>query len=340
MGKTHHPNSSPYIRHVRYTTKNTTRGPKVVKRHVQQPHFWTSPSKARSSSHNHQEPSYEDNYDSYNGSNNMGGKVFQNSIVLGTSWVDIEWQSQNDYLRDFLKKRTEYISEILTREACMDENRNCVGCGIREGSWRCRDCIGNGCHCIQCFRDIHRLQPFHRVEHWNGTHFDPAWLCQVGVEIYLGHGGKPCPIGTVQPEDTFEEEDADGSEEEDAGFGVESEWEDEGCSEPPMSGTSSLPELKGRGVTLMIDCSGLHKFRIHPCCCQGALPIDIQCLRMGFFPTSFKNIKTVITFQALEDQRLDNLECKTALLRYWNKLRRKTSVDAWPLLPVRFISLS
>jgi hypothetical protein len=101
-----------------------------------------------------------------------------------------------------------------------------------------------------------------------------------------------------------------------------------------------LPELKGTGATLVIDRSGLHKIRIRPCCCQEALPLDVQLLRMGLFPTSFINFKTVVTFQALEDQRLDNLECKTALLRYWNKLWRKTSINAWPMLPVRSMCLS
>jgi hypothetical protein len=128
----------------------------------------------------------------------------------------------------------------------------------------------------------------------------------------------------------------DGDDEDDISeSGDQSEWEDELFSEHPTTGTSPLPELKGIGATLVIDESGLHRIRMHPCCCPGALSMDLQCLRMGFFPTSFANIKTVITFQVLEDQRLDNLECKTALLRYWNKLRRKTSADAWPLLPVR-----
>lgn len=212
----------------------------------------------------------------------------------------------------------------------MDEDRNCVKCGIREGSWRCRDCVGNGCHCIQCFREVHRLQPFHRVEHWNGNHFNQAWLCQVGVEIHLGHGGKPCPNETSEGVDDDVEDDISES-------GVESEWEDELCSEHPTTGTSPLPQLKGEGVVLVIDESGLHRLRMHACCCEGALSMDVQCLRMGFFPTSFDKIKTVVTFRVLEDQRLDNLECKTALLRYWNKLRRKTSADAWPLLPVRYM---
>ena len=31
------------------------------------------------------------------------------------------------------------------------------------------------------------------MEHWTGTHFEPAWLHQVGVEIHLGHQGRTCP---------------------------------------------------------------------------------------------------------------------------------------------------
>ena len=180
------------------------------------------------------------------------------------------------------------------------------------------------------------------MEHWNGTHFDPAWLCQAGVEIHSGHGGKPCttPTGQTIDEEDPEEEYGDSEGEDEAGMFEESGWEEEGWSGTPMPGTHPLPELNGKRVILVIDQSGLHKIRIHPCQCQGALPLDIQYLQMDFFPTSFINIKTVITFQVLEDQRLDNLECKMALLRYWNKLRRKTSIDAWLMLPVRFTSLS
>ena len=192
----------------------------------------------------------------------------------------------------------EYVSEILTRETSSDEDRNCAMCGLREGSWRCQDCIGNACHCIQCFREIHRLQPFHRVEHWSGTHFDPTWLCQAGVEIHLGHGGKPCPMPTEQTIDEEDSEDEHGDlEGEDEGEMFEqSVWEDEGWSETPTPGTRPLPELKGKGVVLVIDQSGLHNIQIHPCRCQEALPLDIQYLHMGFFPTSFINIKTVVTF--------------------------------------------
>ena len=162
-------------------------------------------------------------------------------------------QSQNEYLHDFLPKRDQYVSEILTREACFNENRNCFGCKTREGSWRCLDCLGQGSYCTQCFRDAHLLHPFHRVEHWTGSHFDPAWLCQAGVRIHLGHGGRPCPVQTEPGEDREDNEELDGQdsggvEDEDKDKDDnedEDEWEDEAYSDHSAAGTSPLPDLKG-----------------------------------------------------------------------------------------------
>jgi hypothetical protein len=112
------------------------------------------------------------------------------------------------------------------------------------------------------------------------------------------------------------------------------DWEDEEHAQGRATGASALPDIKGPGVMLVIDTSGIHRVQSRRCGCDNAPPLDIQLLRMGLFPTSFDQVKTVITFRALEDQRLDNLECKTAMLHYWNKLRRKTSVYLWETLPV------
>jgi hypothetical protein len=82
---------------------------------------------------------------------------------------------------------------------------------------------------------------------------------------------------TIDEEDS-EEEYGDLEGEDEAGMFEESGWEDEGWSETPTPGRHPLPELKGKRVILVIDQSGLHKIRIHPCQCQGALPLDIQYL--------------------------------------------------------------
>jgi len=268
-------------------------------------------------------------------------------------------QTQNDYLRDFIPRRDRYVQEVLAQAGPEDWARKCKTCEVRQGSWRCRDCFGGGVYCMECFRVKHQLLPFHKVEHWSGTHFEPAWLCQAGVTVHLGHGGFECPgfpdgqkhqeskqqEASVTSADTDSESEDPESESDDPDPDVDdndddSDWEDDDYVEPRGSGTSALPHVKGAGVTLVVDTSGIHKIRITPCSCPNAAPLDIQLLRMGLFPTSFERVQTVITFGALEDQRLDNLECKTPMLRYWNKLRRKTTEHAWLSLPVGgFISM-
>ena len=70
--------------------------------------------------------------------------------------------------------------------------RVCILCA-GEGSWRCKDCTGKPLLCLHCCREQHQSHPFHRVQHWNGTFFEDAWLYQAGVKLFFGHGGKLCP---------------------------------------------------------------------------------------------------------------------------------------------------
>ena len=82
-------------------------------------------------------------------------------------------KTQNDYLRLFKDKRNLYLSRMLSNEA-PPEGHQCSSCKMREIAWRCLDCIGHNSKCTQCFRDHHRFLPFHRLEHWAGTYFEPA----------------------------------------------------------------------------------------------------------------------------------------------------------------------
>ena len=158
-------------------------------------------------------------------------------------------QSQNDYLRDFLPKRTQYVSEILARYGPGDPARPCKGCKVRQGSWRCRDCFGGGVYCMQCFREQHRLLPFHKVEHWTGSHFEPAWLCQVGVTVNLGHCGAGCPLiseGSGTLAGSADGVSTDGSDQDSQGSLSESrdegmDWEDEEHAQGRATGASALP---------------------------------------------------------------------------------------------------
>ncbi|KAF8220418.1 hypothetical protein L208DRAFT_1116435, partial [Tricholoma matsutake] len=57
----------------------------------------------------------------------------------------------------------------------------------------CRDCLFNPMFCTDCCRDNHASNPFHCIDHWTGSYFEPAWLFQVGLVLHLGPNGASCP---------------------------------------------------------------------------------------------------------------------------------------------------
>ncbi|KAG1894278.1 uncharacterized protein F5891DRAFT_930051, partial [Suillus fuscotomentosus] len=59
--------------------------------------------------------------------------------------------------------------------------------------YRCHDCLGKPLFCLKCCRDEHWRLPFHKIGNWNGGFFEETSLTKMGMEIYLGHQGKPCP---------------------------------------------------------------------------------------------------------------------------------------------------
>ena len=221
-------------------------------------------------------------------------------------------------------------------------------CKVRQCNWRCLECIGGAYECSGCFRDRHKYLPFHRVENWTGTHFKQAWLCQVGVEIHLGHHGNPCPSrieGNHQPRpnrtffgaDGVANQVAEGSpqpslhpnlDEDDEDY-VDVSGDEEEDPMEDVIGAHGLPRLAGEDVCVVVDKLGVHRLWVRPCICRGSLSLDLQFMDLSLFPASLKKIQTAFTFGVLDDFRLDNLECKTAGLRYFNKLKRLTS-NAFP----------
>ncbi|KAF8260522.1 hypothetical protein EI94DRAFT_1773684 [Lactarius quietus] len=61
------------------------------------------------------------------------------------------------------------------------------------------------------------------------------------------------------------------------------------------------------------------------CVCSHGGDKDVQLLRSGLFPATFKQIKTLFTFSVLEDFLTDNLECKTTAQQYYSKLQIMTN---------------
>lgn len=85
-----------------------------------------------------------------------------------------------------------WLQDLVAREG-RSSAKSCVGCAIMDAAWKCLDCLGNEVFCTACFRKRHQRIPFHRVEHWTGSFFEAAWLCQTGLVLHLGHGGEICP---------------------------------------------------------------------------------------------------------------------------------------------------
>lgn len=157
----------------------------------------------------------------------------------------------------------------------------------------------------------HARLPFHRVQQWTGEYFIPAALNQVGLHIHLGHGGDPCPVEPdLNPMEEFNPMTVDDDETE--------QWEEHSQSQ-------SMPCADHATLLCIVDRSGIHDLPVHWCRCAGHLNDDRQLFAMGLFPATFKLIKTAFTFHVLNDFRIENLECKTAALNFYNKLRRMTS---------------
>jgi CxC2 like cysteine cluster associated with KDZ transposases len=201
----------------------------------------------------------------------------------------------------------------------------CLSCNTRQTAWKCSECVGCTNLCNQCVRIRHSSLPYHRVEHWTGTFFEPAWLCQANVVIHLGHAGQPCP-STVMPDEEASPDCRDFVHD---------------PSGPTIFG-NGLPKPKGSYYHVVVDRSGVHRIRIIPCSCPDA-PTDedryIHYLTMGLFPASLQHIKTVFTFGVLDDFRMDNLECKTPGLNYWHKIVRITSNEFPKSVPVTILAL-
>ena len=205
----------------------------------------------------------------------------------------------------------------------------CSICKIKGLAWRCLDCVGGCSCCTSCLRHLHQRLPFHRIQSWDGSCFQPAWLYQAGVELHLGHDGERCPANQPDEEDDLSDKgvpwlSAAPSVDQD------DEWEDVPFPEgdrPTLS--AGFPVYKKRHHKLLVDRTGVHPMQVNLCHCPDAESQDLQYMATGLFPSSFLEVETAFTFTLLDDLRMDNLECKTAVQNFWHRLRRITA----PLQP-------
>jgi CxC2 like cysteine cluster associated with KDZ transposases len=234
------------------------------------------------------------------------------------------FQTSHDYLREWFSRREQELQEILDLEGLQDVAQ-CNSCNTKPPAYRCRDCNGGVLYCTECCRSQHHLHPFHRIDHWTGTFFEPSWLWKAGICLHLGHGGAQCPRYQDPLSHVREYENDFGN------VGEDEEPEGVGWANP---GKPSPAEANGLKVVIIIHTNGIHHLPLRPCLCVNSPPEDIQMLRMRLYPSTYKNIKTLFTFALLDDYLLDNLECQTSGLHYFQKLRRMTNKAFPQLVPV------
>ena len=93
--------------------------------------------------------------------------------------------------------------------------------------------------------------------------------------------------------------------------------------------------INGHRVIVVVHTNGIHHIPVVLCACPGAKEATIShFLAAGLCPASFKEVKTVFTFDVLEDNLLSFLECHTTSLQYYQKLRRLTNPVAPHIVPV------
>ena len=187
----------------------------------------------------------------------------------------------------------------------------------------------------------HRQMPFHRVNRWNGKFFAVGALWQVGLRIYLGHDGMPCPHSQHSDvaHNNDEEDSTDPTEADLPDFGDPEDSEDEDIIDmeeisggrPHILPIPKVADWFGYQFVTFVDVSGIHKLPVVPCTCNQDSEEHVMYFDLGLFPASYDHIKTAFTFSVLNDFRLSNLECKTSAYQYYSKLRWITS-PAFPKL--------
>jgi CxC2 like cysteine cluster associated with KDZ transposases len=221
--------------------------------------------------------------------------------------------------------------DIMYSHAAPITNPLCTKCGKGEAIWRCASCRASPLFCANCCRTEHEQRPFHRIEMWTGSSFEPSWLWKVGTCLYSGHGGAPCPKLPPMsfPTHTAEEyqEHAKSSRDNlnDITFGAS----------PAISGKAE----HAREV-VVVHTNGVHQLLLYPCQCEGRKSEDLQVMEIGLYPSTFTSLSTVFTFDVLDDFLLSTMECNTTAQQYYGKLRRRTNRDFPESVKVRIRFLS
>ena len=93
-----------------------------------------------------------------------------------------------------MRYQDDYLSLLLAHESLRFGLYPCP-CGSGDvASFSCSNCHGAYSHCERCIASIHSRMPLHRIRKWNGTFMEEVELSRLGLVVYFGHDGNPCPI--------------------------------------------------------------------------------------------------------------------------------------------------
>ncbi|KAI6144446.1 hypothetical protein BKA82DRAFT_3983221, partial [Pisolithus tinctorius] len=229
-------------------------------------------------------------------------------------------QTQNDYIREWLPHKEEFMKVLLELEAPPNP-RNCISCGT-EGLYRCADCLHQPMYCRDCCRMTHQHLLFHRVQHWNGEFFEESALHMTGTQLHLGHNRSACHSAPSHANGTGGPAQMNARE-----------WEDFDDVPPNMCRPVRLKYLT------IVNVTGVHFITMHWCQCEAAESLQVQLLQAKLFPATFEKPSMAFTFAVLDDFVRDNLECGTSGMNYYSKLRQVTSGVFPHLVPDRYREL-
>lgn len=92
------------------------------------------------------------------------------------------------------KARENLLPLLFSLEApAKGRSKKCCSCDAKTILYRCRTCFGGRMRCETCTVSHHVETPFHHVERWTGSFFERTTLGILGLKLYCGHQGAPCP---------------------------------------------------------------------------------------------------------------------------------------------------
>lgn len=101
---------------------------------------------------------------------------------------------------EFVQNHGQRMLDIMyAQDEFLAHDRICATCTAagrqdHPAAYRCRDCFGRPPACKACLLDSHTYLPFHDIQEWTSPgFFRRVSLLHLGLIIYLGHGGQPCP---------------------------------------------------------------------------------------------------------------------------------------------------